>query len=48
MVHSATDIRLGDNPDEVLNKHLALPVGRYVPTKAILVCDKNKPWFDDQ
>ena len=32
-----------DNPVEVLNKHLLLLVGRFVPTKVIHV-----PWFDDQ
>ena len=37
-----------DNPVEVLNEHLSLLVGRYVPTKVILVHNKDKPWFDDQ
>ena len=37
-----------DNPVEVLNKHLSLLVGRYVPTNIIRVCNKDKPWFDDQ
>ena len=37
-----------DNPVEVLNKHLLLLVGRYVPTKVIRVHNKDKPWFDDQ
>ena len=32
---------------EVLNEHLSLLVGRYVPTKIIRVRNKNKPWFDD-
>ena len=32
---------------EVLNEHLSLLVGRYVPTKIIRVCNKDKPWFDD-
>ena len=31
------NIWLADNPVEVLNKHLSLPVGRYVPTKVIRV-----------
>ena len=31
------NIGLGDNPVEVLNKHLSLLVGRYVPTKVIRV-----------
>ena len=39
---------LSDNPVEVLNKHLSLLVGRYVPTKVIRVRNKDKPWFDDQ
>ena len=37
-----------DNPVEVLNQHLFLLVGCYVPTKVILVRNKDKPWFDDQ
>ena len=37
-----------DNPVEVLNKHLLLLVGRFVPTKIIHVHNKDKPWFDDQ
>ena len=41
-------IWLADNPVEVLNKHLSLLVGRYIPTKVICVHNKNKPWFDDQ
>ena len=36
-----------DNPVEVLNEHLSLLVGRYVPTKVIRVRNKDKPWFDD-
>ena len=36
-----------DNPVEVLNQHLSLLVGRYVPTKIIRVHNKEKPWFDD-
>ena len=37
-----------DNPVEVLNEHLLQLVGRFVPTKIIRVCNKDKPWFDDQ
>ena len=37
-----------DNPVEVLNEHLLLLVGRFVPTKIIRVRNKDKPWFDDQ
>ena len=37
-----------DNPVEVLNEHLLLLVGRFVPTKIIRVCNKDKPTFDDQ
>ena len=37
-----------DNPVEVLNEHLLLLVGRFVPTKVIHVRNKDKPWFDDQ
>ena len=32
----------------VLNQYLSLLVERYVPTKAIHVRNKYKPWFDDQ
>ena len=42
------NIWLSDNLAEVLNEHLSLLVGRYVPTKVISVCNKDKPWFDDQ
>ena len=42
------NIWLDDNPFEVLNEHLSLLVGRYVPTKVIRVRNKDKPWFDDQ
>ena len=42
------NIWLSDNPVEVLNEHLSLLVGRYVPTKVIRVRNKDKPWFDDQ
>ena len=37
-----------DNPVEVLNEHLLLLVGRFIPTKIIRVRSKDKPWFDDQ
>ena len=37
-----------DNPVEVLNEHLLLLVGRFVPTKILRVRNKDKPWFDDQ
>ena len=37
-----------DNPVEVLNEHLLLLVGRFVPTKITRVRNKDKPWFDDQ
>ena len=33
---------------EVLNEHLSLLVGRYVPTKVIRVRSKDKSWFEDQ
>ena len=39
---------LSDNPVDVLNEHLSLLVGRYVPTKFIRVRNKDKPSFDDQ
>ena len=42
------NIWLSDNPIEVLNEHLSLLVGRYVPSKVIHVRNKDKPWFDDQ
>ena len=42
------NIWLSDNSVEVLNEHLSLLVGRYVPTKVICVGNKDKPWFDDQ
>ena len=41
------DIWSSDNPVEVLNEHLSLLVGLYVPTKIIRVRNKDKPWFDD-
>ena len=37
-----------DNPVEVLNEHLLLLVGRFVPTKIIRVRNMDNPWFDDQ
>ena len=37
-----------ENPVEILNQHLLLLVGRFVPTKVIRVRNKDKPWFDDQ
>ena len=37
-----------DNPVEVLNEHLLLLVGRFVPPNIIRVRNKDKPWFDDQ
>ena len=42
------NIWLADNPVEVSKKHLPLLVGRYGPTNDIRVCNKDKPWFDDQ
>ena len=42
------NIWISDNPGEVLNEHLSLLVGRYVPTKVIRVRNKDKPWFDDR
>ena len=36
------------NRVEVLNEHLSLLVGHYVPTNVIRVLNKDKPWFDDQ
>ena len=35
------NIWLADNPVHVLNKHLSLLVGHYVPTKVIHVCNKD-------
>ena len=37
-----------DDPVEVLNEHLSLLVGRYVPTKIIRVRNKDKTSFADQ
>ena len=42
------NIWYADNTVEVLNEHLLLLVGRFVPTKIIRMCNKDKPWFDDQ
>ena len=42
------NIWLSDNPVEILNEHLSLLVGSFVPTKVIRVRKKDKPWFDDQ
>ena len=42
------NIRSADNPVEVLNQHLLLLVGRFVPTKIIRMSNKNTPWIDDQ
>ena len=42
------NICFSGNPVEVLHEHLTLLVGLYVPTKVIRVCNKDKPWFDDQ
>ena len=42
------NIWLSDNPVEVLKERISLLVGRYVPTKVIRVCNRDKPWFDDQ
>ena len=40
-------IRCAVNPVEIMNRHLALLVERFVPTKVIRVRNKDKPWFDD-
>ena len=37
-----------ENPIEVLNEHLLLLVGGFVPTKVIRVRNKDKRWFHDQ
>ena len=42
------NIWLADNPVEVLNEHLSLLFGQYVPTKVIRVRNKDKPWFKYQ
>ena len=36
-----------DNPVERLNVRLSLLVERFVPTKVIRLCNKDKPWFED-
>ena len=36
-----------DNPVERLNVHFSLLVERFVPTKVIRVCNKDKPWFNN-
>ena len=41
------NILSADNPVEVLNEHLLLLVGCFVPTKVIRVRNMDKPWFDD-
>ena len=41
------NIWLSDNPVEVLNEHLSMLVGRYVPAKVIRVHSKDNTWFDD-
>ena len=45
---SWSNIWLADNPVEVLNEHLSLLVGHYVPTMVIRVRSNDKSWFDDQ
>ena len=42
------NIWLSDNSVEVLNEHLSLLVGCYVPTKVTRVWNKDKTWFEDQ
>ena len=42
------NIWLAHNPVDVLNEHLSLLVGRYVPTTVIRVRNKDEPWFYDQ
>ena len=41
------NIWLADNPVEVLNEHLSLLVGCYVPTKVICVHNEDKPWSNE-
>ena len=43
-----SNIWSADNPVKVLNEHLLLLVGCFVPTKVIRVCNKSKRWFDNQ
>ena len=42
------NIWLAADPVEVLNEHMFLLVGRYVPIKVIREHNKDTPWFDDQ
>ena len=42
------NIWLADVTFEVLNKDLPLLVGSCVPTKVILVLNKDKPWYDNK
>ena len=42
------NIWLADNPVDVLDEHLSLLVGRYVPTNVISVRNKDNSWLDDQ
>ena len=42
------NIWLAVNPVEVSNEHQSLLVERFVPTKVILVRNKEMPWFDGQ
>ena len=42
------NIWFADNHVEVLNEHLLLLVGRFIPTKVICMGNKDNPWFDDQ
>ena len=42
------NIWLADNPVDVMNEHLSLLVGCYLPIKVIRVRNKDKSWFDDQ
>ena len=39
------NIWVSDNPVEILNEHLSLLVGRYVPTKVIRVRNNDKPFL---
>ena len=43
-----TGITSNLNPVDVSNEHLSLLVGRYLPTKVIRVCNKDKHAFNDQ
>ena len=42
------NIFLADMTVDIIDEHLSLLVGRYVPTKVIRVRNKDKPWFDNQ